>query len=434
MRSLFSLLALVALTASAAASQPYYNGLEEPADREPSASPGVRVGFGVGAYVYRGPDLLTGDVAFQSDVVATNLGVTAEVSAPLRDRLYGRLVGGLLNIGADDTRADVSPRGANPFLTSPTVLAEADLLYYLLRPGGGVVAPYLFSGLSGLFATESGVGGVKQTALAIPVGVGVEYGATRNLSLFAEASYRFGITDVSGDAFVVRGALQTPEVCDKKSPDFDEEKCAEKGGTPIPTCEQDPTQERCREVLDDRDALFDDRFGSGLILGGLRLGFAPAPPAPIPPPPPPPPAVLPEPPPEPEVPLVCDLIELNSVTFDYGSTTLDARARRLLDENVELLLSSPACCVFIDGYVDESEFDEFGAPVADRRARAVYAYYLSRGIDGDRLNVRNRGLAVPSCDKEDPGPGCERNRRVESLPVDCERFRLLIEDPSYDPY
>ena len=433
MRLLFSLLVLTVATASGVSSQPYYNGLEETPEREPSASPGVRVGLGVGAYVYRGPNLLTGDAAFQRDVVATNLGVTAEVTAPLRgDRLYGRLTGGLLNIGADDTRADVSPRGANPFLTSPTVLAEADLLYYLLPPGGGAVAPYLFSGLSGLFATGDGIDGVGRTALAVPVGVGVEVGATRNLSLFAEASYRFGITDVSGDAFVVRGALRSPDVCDKESPDFDEAKCEAKGGTPIPTCEQDPTQDRCREVLDDRDSLFDDRFGSGLVLGGLRLGFAPAPPAPIPPPPPP--AVVPEPAPEPEVPLVCDLIELNSVTFDYGSTTLDTRARRLLDENVELLLSSPACCVFVDGYVDESEFDAFGAPVADRRARAVYSYYLSRGVDGDRLNVRNRGLAVPSCDKEDPGPGCERNRRVESLPVDCERFRLLIEDPSYDPY
>ena len=428
-----TLLAFALLASTATSAQPYYNGLDadRPA-REPGAMPGVRVGFGVGAYVYRGPDLLTGDVAFQDDVVATNLGVTAEVSAPLRDRLYGRLVGGVLNVGADDARADVTP-GANPFLTSPTVLAEADLVYYLLRPGGGV-APYVFSGLSGLFATESGVGGVDRTALALPVGVGVEVGATRNLSLFAEASYRFGLTDVAGDGFVVRALARSPDVCDKKSPDFDEAACEAEGGTPIPTCEQDPSQDRCREVIDARDTVFDERFGSGLVLGGLRLGFAPAPPAPIPPPPVPPPAVAPVPPVVPEPPAVCDLVELNSVTFGYGSTSLDTRARRLLDENVGLLLESPACCVFVDGYVDESESDEFGTAGADRRARAVYGYYLSRGIDGDRLTVRDRGLAVPSCDKEDPGPGCRRNRRVESLPVDCERFRFLIDNPSYDPY
>ena len=431
MPSRLGLLALALWTVTAASAQPYYNGLDDRPAREPGAAPGVRVGFGVGAYVYDGPDLLTGDAAFQDDVVATNLGVTAEVSAPLRDRLYGRLTGGLLNIGADDTRADVTP-GANPFLTSPTVLAEADLMYYLLRPGGGV-APYVFSGLAGLFATESGVGGVSQAALALPVGVGVEVGATRNLSLFAEASYRFGLTRVAGDAFVARALAQSPDVCDKKSPDFDEEACEAQGGEVILTCEQDPSQDRCREVIDARDALFDGRFGSGLVLGGVRLGFAPAPPAYVPPPPPPP-AVAPAPPPVAEPPAVCDLVELNSVTFDYGSTSLDTRARRLLDENVELLLSSPACCVFIDGYVDESESDAFGTPVAERRARAVYAYYLSRGTDEDRLTIRNRGLAVPSCDKEDPGVGCRRNRRVESLPVDCERFQFLLANPSYDPY
>ena len=431
MRTRLALLALVALASSAAASQPYYNGLDEPDDREPSVAPGVRVGFDVGAYVYRGPDLLTGDAAFQDDVVATNLGVTAELSAPLRgERLYGRLTGGLLNIGADDARADVSPAGANPFLTSPTVLAGVDLVYYLVPPGGGV-APYVFSGLSGLFATGRGIDGVGTTALAVPVGVGVEVGATRTLSLFAEAGYRFGITGVAGDAFVVRAFARSVDVCDKDSPDYDEAACEAQGG-PTVTCEQDPSQDGCRDVIDAGDALFDDRFDSGLVTGGIRLGFAPAPRAPIPPPPPP--AVVPAPPPPPEVPAVCDLVELNTVLFDYGSTTLDLEARRLLDENVEMLLASPACCVVIDGYVDESESDAFGTAVSDRRARAVEAYYLSRGVDADRLRVRNRGLAVPSCDKEDPGPGCRRNRRVESLPIDCERFRFLIDNPSYDPY
>ena len=69
----------------------------------------VDVGIGVGAYVYQGPDLLYGDAAFQDDVVATNLGVTAEVSFPLgAEQLRGRILGGLLNIGADDSRADTA--------------------------------------------------------------------------------------------------------------------------------------------------------------------------------------------------------------------------------------------------------------------------------------------------------------------------------------
>ena len=77
------------------------------------------------------------------------------------------------------------------------------------------------------------------------------------------------------------------------------EACRDKGGTPIPTCDEDPTQDRCPVTNPNGGSSFDTRFNSGLILGGLRLGFGggPAPVAYIPPPvvpetpytPPPPP-------------------------------------------------------------------------------------------------------------------------------------------------
>ena len=171
MSRLLTAFAVVTLAASSAFAQPYYNALEESRESAPIESPGVRVGFGLGAYVYSGPDILTGNLAFQDDVVSTNLGVTAELTAPLAgDRLYGRLIGGLLNIGADNDRLD-SPPGTNPFLTSQTVLAEADLMYYVVPPGGGALAPYVFSGLSGLFATDDGIDGVESTAIAVPASV-----------------------------------------------------------------------------------------------------------------------------------------------------------------------------------------------------------------------------------------------------------------------
>ena len=432
MNRLLTLLALVALALPATAQRAYpvYNGLDDPYARE---APGVRVGLGVGPYIYAGPDILTGNAADQDDVVATNLGVTAEISFPLSGQLYGRLVGGLLNIGADDDRADL-PLGPsqNPFLTSQTILAEANLLYYLTPPGRGALAPYVFSGLSGLFATGDAAPGVETTALAIPVGLGVEYGVSRNLSLFAEGSFRFGLTDVAGP-FVGANLSAGADVCDASGPDYDYHTCKKQNREPY--CSNGGDLPNCDEVENNGDGDVRSRFNSGLILAGLRLGFGGAPaPAYIPEPEP---VYVPEPEPEPipePQPLVCDLVELNSVYFDYGAGTLDRRGRSLLDENVELLLSNPACCVFIDGYTDTSEGDRFGLGLAGRRAQAVYDYYLGRGVSASRLQIRNRGVAAPDCDKEDPGQGCERNRRVESLPVDCERFRFLLDNPSYDPY
>lgn len=438
MHRLLPLVALATFSVLAATAQPVYNGLDDPYYGpyydEYDESPGVRIGLGVGAYVYDGPDLLVGDPAFQSDVLATNLGVTAEVTFPLSGQLYGRLMGGLLNIGADDDRADLPSASTNPFLTSQTILAEADLLYYLTRPRSGALSPYVFTGLSGLFATGDAAPGVETTALAIPVGLGLEYGVSRNLALFLEGSYRFGITEVGTvnalvNAFASASAGDDPKC--KKYPEKPECKDEEP-----PTCDENPNQPRCPDVDPNGDSDFDTRFNSGLILGGLRLGFggSPAPPM-IPPPPVQPPPVAPPPvEPPPPAPLVCDLVELNAVYFDYGAGTLDRRAQSLLDENIDLLLANPACCVFINGYTDTAEGDRFGMGLAGRRAQAVYDYYLSQGVAASRLQIRNRGMAAPDCDKEDPGPGCERNRRVESLPVDCERFRFLIENPSYDPY
>lgn len=431
----FPLLALALFAATATAQpgydRPVYNGLDY--DTYDDARPGVRVGVGIGPYIYAGPDILVGSAALQDDVISTNLGVTGEVSFPLSGNLYGRVLGGILNIGADDVRPDLPFAAANPFLTSQTYLAEANLMYYLTPPGRGF-APYVFSGLSGLFASGDAAPGVETTALAIPVGLGFEYGISRNLALYTEASYRFGLTEVGTETVRSRAGF-SPDVCDKKSSDYNEQACRDKGGTPIPTCEQDPSQDRCRDVINGRDSNFRTRFNSGLITAGLRLGFggAPSPRVPVYEPLPP---VRPETPRPPviETPQVCDLVELNSVYFDYGTGSLDRRGRALLDENVDLLLSNPACCVFIDGYTDTSEGDRFGMSLAGRRAQAVYDYYLSRGVSASRLQIRNRGVAVPACDKEDPGPGCERNRRVESLPVDCERFQFLLENPSYDPY
>jgi outer membrane protein OmpA-like peptidoglycan-associated protein/opacity protein-like surface antigen len=414
-----------------------------------SEAVGVRLGVGVGASVYQGPDILVGPLQNQDDVVATNLAVTAEVSFPLgSENLRGRLLGGLLNIGADDDRLDV-PAGANPFLTSEVILAEADLMYYLVAPGRGAFSPYIFTGIGGLFATGDAAPGVSRSMLAIPVGVGAEVAITRNLSIFGEAAYRFGLTSVgeqTGTAATANASMgpcapgsTLPECKPCDDPDSTNPACKPcdsptTTNTDCKPCDDpDSTNPDCDEVGGNGNSSFRTRFNSALFTGGLRLGFSPAPQRYIPPPPVvviPPPVVVPPPVIEPAP--VCDLVELNPVYFDYGSSTVSARARALLNENVELLLANPECCVFIDGTIDNQEMTRFGMPLGGRRAQAVYDYYLSRGVSASKLQIRNRGESTDNCDKEDPGIGCERSRRVETIPVDCERFRAMLENPS--PY
>ena len=435
------LLATAAFAAAAADAQPVYRPIED--DRGYPA-PGVRIGLSAGAMTYFGPDLINintdpgalNSLDNQDGVTQTRPAVSAFVSFPLgTDRLYGRLQAGLGNLGAD-FRADVPVAGANPFLTNEWFLGEADLLFNIISPRRTLVVPYLFSGFGVLYADPFGQDddldalGHDRTALYIPAGAGIDFRVTRNVSLFLEAAVRFGLGN-SGRAYSFSGgpaAVPAPmyystgptgDPCEKKpwKPE-----CQPKP----PDCPTNPNQPGC--VLDDDETRFDRRFDFASLMGGVAIGFAPAPAVfiPPPPPPPPPPPIVPEVVETPPLP-VCDLVELNSVYFEHGSATLSAGARALLAENLLLLREDPECCIFIDGYTDASEADRFGMPLAGRRAQAVYDYYLENGVAASRMHVRNRGTSVPDCDKEDEGPGCQRGRRVETVPMDCERFRMILE-------
>jgi outer membrane protein OmpA-like peptidoglycan-associated protein len=389
---------------------------------------------------YFGPDIINpnldrDEIDLQDNVTQTRPAVLAFASFPLgSDRLYGRLQAGLANLGAD-FRADV-PAGSNPFLTNEWFVGEADLLFNIASPRRTAVVPYLFSGFGAVVADPFGQDetlenlGHDRTAYYIPAGIGVDFRLSRNLSLFVEAAYRFSLNN-PGRAYRISagaGAAGAGVFANSTMGDPCEEKPWKPECQPKPEdCTTNPTLPGC--VAGDDSTRFDDSFNLGSLMGGIAIGFAPAPRPFIPPavvPPAEPPVVAPvveERPP----PVVCELVELNAVYFDHGSATLTPGARALLAENVQLLRENPECCIFIDGYTDANEYDRFGMPLAGRRAQAVYDYYLENGVEASRMHVRNRGVSLPDCDKEDEGPGCRRGRRVETLPMDCERFRLLLE-------
>jgi outer membrane protein OmpA-like peptidoglycan-associated protein len=452
-----SLLAAGLAFATAARAQtpqtPYYRPLYE--DEGRYDAPGFRIGLSAGAMTYFGPDILnvntaagaTNGIDDQDNVTQTRPAVLAFVSFPLgSDHLYGRLQAGLANLGAD-FRADVPVAAANPFLTNEWFIGEGNLLFNLISPRRSATVPYLFSGFGAIvadpFDQDESVDalGHETVAYYVPAGVGVDFRLSRNLSLFLEAAYRFNLNNpgraytITGGAAATGGTTGAGIFANATTGDPCEEKpwkpeCGPK--PPEEDCTTNPELPGC--VAGDDSTQFDNGFNVGSLMGGIAIGFAPAPRAFIPPPVAPtpnvPPVVAPVVEERPPLP-VCELVELNSVYFDYGSASLTPGARALLAENVQLLRENPECCIFIDGYTDTSEYDRFGMPLAGRRAQAVYDYYLESGVEASRMHVRNRGASLPDCDKEDEGPGCRRGRRVDTLPMDCERFRQLLESPSF---
>jgi len=121
----------------------------------------------------------------------------------------------------------------------------------------------------------------------------------------------------------------------------------------------------------------------------------------------------PAPPPPPADPCA-KITELNSVYFNYGASTIDAQAMSLIDENITALKDCPKLKIVVTGYSDSVENS---MTIAQRRAKAIADYMISKGIDASRVSVRGAGVDPNNCDKEDPGRGCRRNRRVEAVIV-----------------
>jgi OOP family OmpA-OmpF porin len=109
-------------------------------------------------------------------------------------------------------------------------------------------------------------------------------------------------------------------------------------------------------------------------------------------------------------------IDLKGVNFDFDKSTLRPDAVAILNEAVEILKRYPDLRVEVAGHTDECGTDDYNQGLSERRARAVYDYLTSNGIDAGRLAGPNGyGESRPLEALGDAFPGCksETNRRTE---------------------
>lgn len=148
----------------------------------------------------------------------------------------------------------------------------------------------------------------------------------------------------------------------------------------------------------------------------------PAPkPAPVvvPPPPPPPPAPAPKPAAAPAKPSV--LRVTSTELFDFNKAVLTDTARKLLDTEVVAKLGQFATLRFINvnGHTDRLGSAQYNQKLSEKRAVAVKAYLVSKGVDGSKIETYGFGKTYPvkSCpDQKDRKAliAClQPNRRVE---------------------
>lgn len=106
------------------------------------------------------------------------------------------------------------------------------------------------------------------------------------------------------------------------------------------------------------------------------------------------------------------VMRLDNVLFRTNEATLAPGARPVLDRLARALEDHPDQIVRIEGYTDSRGSDQHNTDLSRRRADAVRAALISRGIDQRRITTHGNGDASPIADN-DTAEGRQMNRRVE---------------------
>jgi outer membrane protein OmpA-like peptidoglycan-associated protein len=106
------------------------------------------------------------------------------------------------------------------------------------------------------------------------------------------------------------------------------------------------------------------------------------------------------------------VLTLGDVLFDTGRAELKPGAFRTVDRLATFMRDHPERSLEVEGYTDSVGSDALNMTLSQRRADAVRAALLSRGVEGSRITTSGLGKASPVA-SNDTAEGRQRNRRVE---------------------
>jgi outer membrane protein OmpA-like peptidoglycan-associated protein len=106
------------------------------------------------------------------------------------------------------------------------------------------------------------------------------------------------------------------------------------------------------------------------------------------------------------------VLTLGDVLFDTGRAELKAGAFRTVERLATFMRDHPERSLEVEGYTDSVGGDALNRALSQRRADAVQAALLSRGVEGSRITTSGMGKASPVA-SNDTAEGRQRNRRVE---------------------
>lgn len=106
-------------------------------------------------------------------------------------------------------------------------------------------------------------------------------------------------------------------------------------------------------------------------------------------------------------------VVLNADTFfDFDKSTIKPEGRQVLDQVVQQAGSINLETLIATGHTDSIGTDAYNLKLSQRRANAVKAYLVQKGMDPNRIYVEGKGESQPIASNK-TREGRAKNRRVE---------------------
>jgi outer membrane protein len=113
----------------------------------------------------------------------------------------------------------------------------------------------------------------------------------------------------------------------------------------------------------------------------------------------------------------CPLEQTLKLLFDFDSAELRPESITELERVVKFMGDVPFATALVEGHTDSVGSDAYNLALSDRRAKAVFDYLSSRGVDPARLKSVGKGETAPIADNS-TAEGRQENRRVMLIRTD----------------
>ncbi|MDW3096384.1 MAG: OmpA family protein [Gammaproteobacteria bacterium] len=105
-------------------------------------------------------------------------------------------------------------------------------------------------------------------------------------------------------------------------------------------------------------------------------------------------------------------LDFSNITFEKSSAALTTTAQQTLDSAANTLNENPSVSISVNGHTDSSGNPELNLEISKKRAKSVFDYLVSAGIDGSRIEANGFGDQFPIA-PNDTKAGRIKNRRIE---------------------